>query len=106
MLAVVFLLTFPQRMHICLFDIDGTLLASGGAGKAAMEMALVTEFGVAESDHRVPFSGRTDRAICHDLLRHYGLAATPENWQRLSRAYLGHLPGFLSRNQGRVLPGI
>ena len=56
-------------MHVCLFDIDGTLLSSGGAGKAAMEMALITEFGVTAADHRVPFSGRTDRAIGRDLLQ-------------------------------------
>ena len=27
-------------MHVCLFDIDGTLISSGGAGKAALEEAL------------------------------------------------------------------
>ena len=32
-------------MHICLFDIDGTLIASGGAGRAALEAALADEFG-------------------------------------------------------------
>ena len=32
-------------MHILLFDIDGTLVNSGGAGKAAIEDALTGEFG-------------------------------------------------------------
>ena len=36
---------YNWRMQVCLFDIDGTLLLSGGAGKAAMEAALETEFG-------------------------------------------------------------
>jgi phosphoglycolate phosphatase len=93
-------------MYICLFDIDGTLLASGGAGKAAMEAALVTEFGVTDVDHEVPFSGRTDRAIGRDLLRLHGLAQSEENWQQFLAGYLGHLPGYLSSHNGRVLPGI
>ena len=33
-------------MHVCLFDIDGTLISSGGAGKAALEIALAKEFGI------------------------------------------------------------
>lgn len=93
-------------MHVCLFDIDGTLLASGGAGKAAMEASLCEEFDVELSAERVPYSGRTDRAIGHDLLRLHGLAVTPENWRRLTNGYLRRLPGALGRHQGRVLPGI
>ena len=92
-------------MHICLFDIDGTLLNSGGAGKAAIEAALIEEFGVLVQV-QVPYSGRTDRAIGRDLLRFHSVAETADNWQRLVRGYLEHLPAALNRHQGRVLPGI
>jgi phosphoglycolate phosphatase-like HAD superfamily hydrolase len=95
-----------EAMHICLFDIDGTLLSSGGAGKAAMEIALATAFGAPASAANVPFSGRTDRAIARDLFRLYGIDETAENWQRFLQAYLGHLPLCLNQYQGRVLPGI
>jgi phosphoglycolate phosphatase-like HAD superfamily hydrolase len=93
-------------MYVLLFDIDGTLLSSGGAGKAAMESALAAEFGVAELLGRVPYSGRTDRAIAQDLLRLHGIAESEENWQRLRDAYLSRLPGCLAAHQGRILPGI
>jgi phosphoglycolate phosphatase-like HAD superfamily hydrolase len=93
-------------MHVCLFDIDGTLLASGGAGKAAMEAALQAEFGLEAIRVHVPYSGRTDRAIGRDLLEAHGTAGSPENWQRLRDAYLGRLPECLQRHRGRVLPGI
>jgi phosphoglycolate phosphatase-like HAD superfamily hydrolase len=92
-------------MITCLFDIDGTLLASGGAGKAAIESALCEEFSV-ELCVQVPYSGRTDRAIMRDLFRHHGVAETPENLQRLVTAYLHRLPDRLRRLNGRVLPGI
>jgi phosphoglycolate phosphatase-like HAD superfamily hydrolase len=93
-------------MHICLFDIDGTLVSSGGAGSAAMECAVAEEFGVPPSPQRVSYSGRTDRAIGNDLLRVHGLDETPENWHRLRAGYLHRLPTFLQSHQGKVLPGI
>ena len=74
-------------MIACLFDIDGTLLASGGAGKAALELAFTEEFGVALHT-QIPYSGRTDRAIARDLLRLHDVADTPENWQRMQAGYL------------------
>src|SRR5438445_2844555 len=92
-------------MHVCLFDIDGTLLSSGGAGKAAIESALSEEFGVALRAE-VPYSGRTDRAIARDLFRVHGIEETPANWQRLLAGYLERLPRCLHARQGRVLPGI
>jgi phosphoglycolate phosphatase-like HAD superfamily hydrolase len=93
-------------LHLVLFDIDGTLIASGGAGKAAMEAALRSEFGITELTDGVPYSGRTDRAIGLELLELHGLEAVPDNWHRLRSAYLKHLPASLARHHGQVLPGI
>jgi len=92
-------------MHVILFDIDGTLLNSGGAGKAAIEAALTDTFRVTLSAE-VTYSGRTDRAICRDLLQLHGIDETTANWQRLLHAYLERLPGALTFHRGQVLPGI
>lgn len=93
-------------MHVCLFDIDGTLLASGGAGKAAMEEALGREFALPRVLDGVPYAGRTDRAIARDLFELHGLEDSLANRQRFQRAYLKILPQALARHTGRVLPGI
>ena len=93
-------------MHIVLFDIDGTLISSGGAGKAALEMALASEFGITHLIENLQLSGRTDRAIIGDLFRFHVLELTPENLQRLTAAYLRNLPECLRTHGGRVLPGI
>jgi phosphoglycolate phosphatase len=93
-------------MNVILFDIDGTLIRSGGAGKAAMEDALRSEFGIREIRDCVPYSGRTDPAISRDLLRTHGLDASEPNVQRLKAAYLERLPQSLRRHEGVVLPGI
>jgi phosphoglycolate phosphatase-like HAD superfamily hydrolase len=92
-------------MITCLFDIDGTLLSSGGAGKAAVEAALCEEFAV-ELRVQVPYSGRTDRAIIRELFHQVGIAETPENLQKLLAGYLRRLPESLRRHNGRILPGI
>jgi phosphoglycolate phosphatase len=93
-------------MHIVLFDIDGTLISSGGAGKAALEQALAEEFGVTHVIEKLQLSGRTDRAIIADLFRLHALDDTPENRQRLLAGYLRNLPACLATRGGRVLPGI
>jgi phosphoglycolate phosphatase-like HAD superfamily hydrolase len=93
-------------MIACLFDIDGTLLSSGGAGKHAMYAAIASEFGVDKLFDGVAFAGRTDRAIGRDLFLNHSLHDTAENWQRFVRAYLDHLPNSLNSKPGRVLPGV
>ena len=64
-----------------------------------MEQALRTEFDVREIIDRVPFSGRTDPAISHDLLEIHGLEPSPANITRLKTAYLSYLPGALEQRQ-------
>jgi phosphoglycolate phosphatase-like HAD superfamily hydrolase len=93
-------------MHVCLFDIDGTLLASGGAGKAAMEEALRREFDLPRVLDGVPYAGRTDRAIARDLFKVHSIPDSAANWQRFLLTYLGLLPEALQRHEGRVLPGV
>jgi phosphoglycolate phosphatase-like HAD superfamily hydrolase len=93
-------------MHVCLFDIDGTLIASGGAGKAALEVAMASEFGIPHVIEKLELSGRTDRAIIRDLFRMHVIEETPENYRRLVEGYLRHLPASLASHRGRILPGI
>lgn len=93
-------------MQVFLFDIDGTLLSSGGAGKAALEEGLADAFGIRGTMARLKLSGRTDRAIVSDLLELSGLPNTVENRHRLLEAYLRRLPECLARLPGQVLPGV
>ena len=93
-------------MKICLFDIDGTLIQTGGAGKTAFEITLSSEFGVKAHENDVPFSGRTDRAIVRDFFVLHGIDDSPDSWERFRVAYLQHLPSTLASHEGEVLPGV
>lgn len=93
-------------MHVCLFDIDGTLINSAGAGKCAMEGALREAFGITAPTHGVPYAGRTDRAIAEDLFRYHGVEVTEERWMFFREKYLNLLKICLAEKGGLVLPGI
>lgn len=93
-------------MPVLLFDIDGTLVRTGGAGKVAMELALRSAFAVDEVRDEVPYSGRTDRDIGRALLAAHGLPDHIENETRLTDTYLGHLPAVLAKGGGEICTAI
>lgn len=91
---------------ILLFDIDGTLLNTGGAGQRAMEMALGSAFGVEVRNEEIPAAGRTDYAITTDLFSRHRIADDPEARGRFTETYLEYLSVTLKSLSGRVLPGV
>ena len=91
---------------LLLFDIDHTLIVSGGAGRAAIAAAVADEFGVLRPLDGMAVDGRTDRAILGEALERAGLAHGPDEVARLLEAYLARLPAELRARRGRVLPGV
>ena len=83
-------------MQVCLFDIDGTLINTGRAGRAAFYATLEQEFQRPTPHHSVEFSGRTDRSIVGDLFFHHDIENTAENTERFFTAYFQQLPVALN----------
>jgi phosphoglycolate phosphatase-like HAD superfamily hydrolase len=92
--------------HLLLWDIDGTLIASGGAGMRALQRGLRDALGIDGDLSDIDFAGRTDTWIMRAIFRKYALPDTPENFARLFEGYVGALPAALANPQTRVLPGI
>lgn len=92
-------------MRILLFDIDGTLITTGGAGRAALEWALQTAFDRSGTE-QVSVEGRTDAGICQQLFEQHQIPDTEANRRAFREAYLEALPECLERRQGAVLPGV
>lgn len=91
---------------LVLFDIDGTLLISGGAGERALIRAVNERFSTQEGLKSIELAGRTDSGIAREILRKFNQEATPENIASLLEAYLVYLEEFLPLAPGRLLPGI
>ena len=97
----------PNVKKLILWDIDGTLIVSHGAGVRAMERALTERFGVSCDLGQIDWAGRTDTWITTEVLRHCGLPETPANVHDYLEAYLQTLPLELKAGkQGGVLPGV
>jgi phosphoglycolate phosphatase-like HAD superfamily hydrolase len=93
-------------MHICLLDIDGTLVLTGGAGQTAFAQTLAADFGIPEILKKVSFAGRSDRAIVNELMREHGVEPSETNWRRFCAGYLTRLDAALAQGKGYVLPGV
>ena len=98
----------PTRRRLYLFDIDGTLLSTGGSGRAAMAQAFEAVFGVKDGFKGVEFTGRSDLAIAHDALQQAALSNGDfaDLVSRFKRAYYRQLPALLASSSGRLLPGV
>ncbi len=97
-----------SRMHIVLFDVDGTLLLSGGAGARALEEAFLALYDVPDSMRNVCPHGMTDRGICEELfLEHLGRKGKPEEYNLLLALYLECLERTVRESPDfHLLPGI
>jgi phosphoglycolate phosphatase-like HAD superfamily hydrolase len=91
---------------LILWDIDGTLISSGGAGVAALKKALHKSFNINGLIDDIDCSGRTDPWIMRQIFSKFGLPATPENFERFFEAYFAALPGELRNPSARILPGV
>lgn len=98
----------PERL--VLFDIDGTLLMSRGAGRRALVAAMADLLTLSEALDAVRFDGKTDPQIVVELLAASG-DPEPEVPERISQVldrYVACLERELGRPEHRtdVLPGI
>jgi phosphoglycolate phosphatase-like HAD superfamily hydrolase len=90
-------------MKVVLFDIDGTILRTEGAGRRAMERALIDTFGTA-GEPRYRYDGKTDRQIVRELMREAGFddATIDERMQEVIDAYVRLLHDELRAGAARV----
>src|SRR5881409_1016640 len=97
----------PSKMvRLVLFDIDGTLIQSGGAGEKAFGRVCASEFNVPNGTERLRFAGRTDPAIVRELFAKHDIEPNEKNFRRFFDAYVFWLDYLLGQTSGRILPGV
>lgn len=97
-----------RRHLLALFDIDGTLLHSGGSGKRAMIAAFGEVFGRQNGLADVAMAGRTDPEIVREALHKQGIPWSEDRVEAFRKCYLELIGPELRRPapNKRLLPGI
>lgn len=97
-----------KRSKLLLFDLDWTLIYTGGAGVRALNSAFKRQFGIGEAMKKISPDGKTDPAICREMIKVH-MAREPEQAEidKLCQGYLDHLALEIPDSPGyRILPGI
>ncbi|HEV8598206.1 MAG TPA: HAD family hydrolase [Gemmatimonadales bacterium] len=99
-----------MKRKLVLFDIDGTLLLSAGAGRRAILAALAEQVSDLTAMEGIRFDGKTDPQIVLELLAAAGDASPPDP-RRVSAVldrYVAHLELELAihGHRSRLMPGI
>jgi len=97
-----------RRTTLLLFDIDGTLLLSGGASFRALTRAFKELFGVSDGFTGIPVAGRTDALILDDAIACADLQVSDGTRARFHARY-GELLEREIRQPGSrkgLLPGV
>jgi phosphoglycolate phosphatase len=93
-------------VRLVLFDIDGTLVRTGGAGVKAFAKVFATEFGAVDGFEKLKFAGRTDISLVREFFAVHQIADTPENFQRFFEPYVFWLDHILSQTTSEVCRGV
>src|SRR4029077_1432634 len=101
--------TDAPRVSLILFDIDGTLVLTGGAGARAMSLAFEDVLGVRDAFRGMPMAGRTDAWILADAAAAHGVSTDTAALARFREVYLEHLAVEIDRpgpSRKGIMPGV
>jgi phosphoglycolate phosphatase len=93
-------------IRLVLFDIDGTLIHTSGAGEKAFARVFANLFGISDGTEKLKFAGRTDVAILREFFAHNAIEASPDNIEQFFDAYVFMLEHMLQQSPGGAHPGV
>ena len=93
-------------VRVVLFDIDGTLIRTGGAGVKAFARAFATEFAIPQGTEQLKFAGRTDTGLVQEFFRQNKIEPTAQNFQRFFDNYVFWLDHLLGQLDGGLCPQV
>jgi phosphoglycolate phosphatase len=93
-------------IRLALFDIDGTLIRTGGAGMRAFARVFSLEFKAVDGFERLKFAGRTDYSIVREFFTAHNIPVTPENFTRFFDRYVFWLEQIIREAEVQICAGV
>lgn len=93
-------------IRLALFDIDGTLVHTGGAGMKAFSRVFATEFQIPNGTEKIKFAGRTDYSLVREFFVWNQIEPSAENFARFFDRYVFWLDHILGHSRTDECPGI
>ncbi|MGO9378147.1 MAG: HAD family hydrolase [Dissulfurispiraceae bacterium] len=93
-------------MQLILFDIDGTLVDSGGAGVRALDYAFKEVLSIENAFRDVSMAGKTDLQIVKEGLSMHGLPSDNGFVSQIIDSYIRHLSVEINHGDKHLKPGI
>lgn len=93
-------------LRLVLFDIDGTLIHTDGAGVRAFGKVFETHFKIPDATKPVKFAGRTDTSLAREIFCAHGIEPSKENFHIFFEQYAFWLAHLLTQSKGDIYPGV
>ena len=92
--------------RLVLFDIDGTLVHTGGAGTKAFSKTFAHIFGLAHGAEQMKFAGRTDTSLVREFFHIHGVPPSAEHFREFFENYVFWLEHIVAQSNGGECAGV
>jgi phosphoglycolate phosphatase-like HAD superfamily hydrolase len=93
-------------IRLVLFDIDGTLVHTGGAGTKAFSQTFSQVFGLHHGAERMKFAGRTDVSLVREFFQIHGVPVSREHFAEFFDNYVFWLDHIVAQSTGGQCAGV
>ncbi len=93
-------------VKLVVFDVDGTLIRTHGAGVKAFERTFASEFRHPNATQGLNFAGRTDPSIVREVFQKCAIPPTDGNFSRFFDVYVFWLDYLLGKSDGEICAGV
>jgi phosphoglycolate phosphatase-like HAD superfamily hydrolase len=93
-------------VRLVLFDIDGTLVHTGGAGTKAFSQTFSHIFGLKHGAEKMKFAGRTDVSLVREFFQLHGVPESADNFRQFFDNYVFWLEQIVAQSNGGHCAGV